>query len=176
MGHDTRTAQTRRPWSRAGARAASRPGFSLPELMLVLCVAAMAMGYATPKLRRAQQLLTMRAAKNDLASSVASARAAAVQKGRPGRLTIKGSRMTVSVDTNAARNRMTLIERDLKLTYRVTIQTRNPADSVIPFDSRGFARTASGGTAVYVLSAPGGLVDSVCVSLLGLASKKGCIK
>jgi hypothetical protein len=49
------------------------------------------------------------------------------------------------------------------------------SDVTIPFDSRGFASTASGGTVIIRVT---GTVrtDSRCVSRYGLVQKNGCLK
>lgn len=146
--------------------------------MLVIVIAGLLAGIAMPRLRRVSQQMALRGAKNELATSIAVTRGAAVQKGRASRLLVRGSVLTVTVDTTSAAGvpPMTVLSRSLKTDYKVSVLARNPADTLLPFGSRGYARTQSGGTAVYFLTGPGGLTDSVCVSLFGLVSKRGCIQ
>ena len=163
----------------AGRGRAPRRGFTLLELVLVLVIIGVTTGFAIPRLRSVSDRMTLSGAKSDLASAVAMTRAAAIQKGREGRLVVRSNRVIVVVDTarvGGTALSMTLLDHNLKSRRAVLVVPRAVSDTMLPFNSRGYARTRSGGTAVYALEGPGGLRDSVCVSSFGVVSKQGCIQ
>lgn len=143
--------------------------------MVVFVFAAIMMAMAAPKLRDVRDRSNLRAAKDQVASMVAAARASAIQKGRTARVSIKADTFKVLVDTNATPLRMTVVApRPIKTIFSLTsVASANAADTVITFDSRGLGSTGSGLTARFRFTGPAG-TDSVCVSRYGLIMKKGC--
>jgi hypothetical protein len=124
----------------------------------------------------------MMSAKAQVASSIATARAAAIQKGRQARFIVRGDRLNVEVSADTASSiggssatgtMIILSNIPLDDRYDVSIVPRAALDSVIRFDARGFGTTGSGGMARFILTG-GSRTDSVCVSSLGLIMKRGC--
>lgn len=156
-------------------------GFTLIEMMVVVAIIGITVAFAAPKIGSFRASSQMRSAKAQLASSVATARAASMQKGRPSTFKVTNNHLTVTVisDTShtvstTATSVLTLLSNvPLDDRFGVTLTVRTPADSVITFDARGFGTTGSSNRAVYVLTG-NGISDSLCVSSRGLIMKNGC--
>jgi prepilin-type N-terminal cleavage/methylation domain-containing protein len=154
----------------------TRRGFSLPELMVVISIIGILTLMAMPKIRSFRSGNNLRSAKAQVASSLATARAAAIQKGRDARFIVQGNNLAVAVDTGSAsgfQGYVVLSNVPLADRYSASITLTNAADSVVSYDSRGFGSTGSGVQAKYILRVQN-FVDSVCVSQLGLINKRGC--
>ena len=159
-----------------------RPGFTMVELMMVIAILGLLTMIAIPRIRNYRMSNNMMSAKAQVASSIATARAAAIQKGRTARFIVRGARLNVEVSADTASSiggsiatgtMIILSNIPLDDRYDVTITPRAAADSVIRFDARGFGTTGSNGRAIFLISG-GGRTDSVCVSSLGLIMKRGC--
>jgi prepilin-type N-terminal cleavage/methylation domain-containing protein len=151
-----------------------RTGFTVIEILIVLAVAAVIAVMAIPKLGAIRNRNDMRAAKEQVAIAMSTARAAAIQKGRQSQLHMSGNQVSVTVDTNSTGLRQLVLRPiDLNSRFQVTVTVRAALDSVLAFDGRGFASTSSGGTARYVLTR-NTMKDSVCVSRFGVIMKVGC--
>ena len=149
-------------------------GFTVIEMLLVFAIVSIVMAFSIPRLGVVRDRANMRSAKEQIAIAMSTARASAIQKGRSARLHVAGDVMEVTVDTNSVGVRMTVIRPfDLNVRYGTAVTVRNAADSVLRFDARGFAGTASGATARYVIT-KGSMTDSVCVSRFGVIMKEGC--
>ena len=154
----------------------TRRGFSLPELLVVISIMGILTLIAMPKIRSFRSGNNLRSAKAQVASSLSTARAAAIQKSRQAVFVVRGNNLAVVVDTsNAAGIQAMVVLSSVPLDdrYSATIAVRSAADSMVTYDSRGFGATGSGSRAVFVLTVQG-LRDSVCVSQLGLINKTGC--
>ena len=155
----------------------SRAGFSMVELLVVISIMGILVMFAVPKIRTFRAGNNLRSAKAQVASSLATARAAAIQKGRQAVFAVRGNNLAVVVDTSATSGIQALVVLSsvpIDDRYGATISLTLPADSNVTYDSRGFGATGSGATAKYVLRVSG-MTDSVCVSPLGLINKKGCL-
>jgi prepilin-type N-terminal cleavage/methylation domain-containing protein len=155
----------------------SRAGFSLVELLVVIAIMGILVTFAVPKVRTFRSGNNLRSAKAQVASSLATARAAAIQKGRQAVFAVRGNNLAVVVDTSATLGIQSLVVLSsvpIDDRYGATITLTQAADSNVTYDSRGFGSTGSGSTAKYVLRVSE-MVDSVCVSPLGLINKKGCL-
>jgi len=150
-----------------------RKGFSFTELLVVMAFMALLYAIAAPKIGRMKTGANLRSAKDQLAASIATARAAAVQKGRQSRFLVQGNAIRVEVDTSAVGNMAVIKLIQLDSLYRATVTVRQPADTILAYDPRGYGRANSGGTAIYVLTV-GDYSDSVCVGQLGALMKRGC--
>lgn len=155
----------------------TRSGFSMVELLVVIAIMGILVTFAVPKIRTFRSGNNLRSAKAQVASSLATARAAAIQKGRAARFIVRGNNLAVAVDTSGTFGLQELIVLSnvpIDDRYGATITVRTAADSTVSYDSRGFGATGSGSRAIYVLRVQS-LADSVCVSPLGLINKQGCL-
>ena len=157
--------------SRSFAR--TRSGFTITELLVVFAFMGLMFAIAGPKIGRMKTSANLRSAKDQLAASIATARAAAVQKGRQSRFLVQGNWIRVEVDTSAVGNMAVIRLIQLDTLYGARVTVRAPVDTIRAYDPRGYGRTNSSGTAVYVLTV-GGYSDSVCVTQLGALMKRGC--
>ena len=156
-----------------------RAGFTMVELVIALTVGGLLMAFATPKLRSIRDRNNLRAAKNQLSAMLSTARASAIQKGRAARFHVAVDSVYVTVDTTAATGAPALTvvaKRRLKTEFNATLKVRTAADTVVPFDARGFASTRSQQTAIYVVTVPGAGSDSLCVTRYGLIAKRECLQ
>lgn len=158
---------------RSSFRPRNRAGFSFPELLIVMALMALLYAMSAPKIGALKTGASLRSAKDQLAASVATARAAAVQKGRQSRFIVNGNWIRVEVDTSATGNMAVIKMIQLDSLYRARVTVRQNVDTILAYDPRGYGRVNSGGTAIYVLTV-GNQSDSVCVSQLGALLKRGC--
>ena len=155
----------------------SRSGFSMVELLVVIAIMGILVTFAVPKIRTFRSGNNLRSAKAQVASSLATARAAAIQKGRDARFIVRGNNLAVAVDTSGAfglQELVVLSNVPIDDRYGAAITLRTASDTMVTYDSRGFGSTGSGYRAVYVIRVQS-MVDSVCVSPLGLINKQGCL-
>src|SRR5215210_1104491 len=138
---------------RSSAR--TRSGFTVTELLVVFALMGLMFAIAGPKLGRMKTGANLRSAKDQLAASVATARAAAVQKGRQSRFLVQKNWIRVEVDTSAVGNMAVIKQIQLDSLYRATVTVRAPVDTILAYDPRGYGRTRSGGTAIYVMTVGG---------------------
>ena len=150
-----------------------RSGFSITELLVVFALMGVMFAIAGPKISQMKHGANLRSAKDQLGASVATARAAAVQKGRQSRFLVQGNSIRVEVDTSAVGNMAVIKLIQLDSLYGARVTVRSPVDTILAYDARGYGRTLSSGTAVYVLTVAG-RSDSVCVTQLGALMKRGC--
>ena len=147
----------------------TRQGFTMVEMLMVMIIMALVLAFAMPKFNSLRNSGRVGAAKVQLSTGLTTARAAAIQNGRPARWSITGDVITVAAQ-NAAGNYENLRPPfDYNREYAVTL--RSTVGEIV-FDGRGMA-TGLGGTAkVYVV---GTTTDSICVTALGVVMRNGCI-
>ena len=151
---------------------ARRKGFSLIEMAIVVSIIGIIVAIGAPRMRSVRDRSNLRAARDQLASALATARAAAVQKGTTARfLSYKDTIRVVLPSTG----QVILQPRSLFYLYNATVVRATAGDTAINYDTRGFATVANGSRAIYRVTV-NGLTDSVCVSKLGIVDKRGCAK
>ena len=152
----------------------ARRGFTMIELLIVCVIVGVLAAMATPAMGGLKDRYAVQSAKQQLAASLATARAAAVQKSRIARFRANGGRIGAVVLTTSADSQYVVPERDLATEFGVALALRTPADSVVTFGSRGLrTEPRVAGTQTYVVSR-GASSDSVCVGMLGQLLLRGC--
>ena len=146
----------------------SQRGFSTVELLIVIVLLGIVAAMVAPRLGTMGGSLAVRAARQEVAAALATARAAAIQNGRPVSFVKSGN--TVGVFMDSAGTTVSLgTARDLGALHGVEVAaTRN----LIRFDGRGLA-TGLNAVETIVLSR-GDERDSVCVLRLGKVSTRSC--
>jgi prepilin-type N-terminal cleavage/methylation domain-containing protein len=153
----------------------TRRGFTLIELIIVCVIVGGLTLMSIPRVNAMREGNNIRAAKQQLAAAIATARAAAVQKGRPARFRVAGNVISALVDTSATDSLYVVRPTDLGRQFSVTIELGTPAqDSLVRFEARGFASprlSTSGGR--YVIRGPT-KADTICIGVLGQLMTRGC--
>jgi type II secretory pathway pseudopilin PulG len=148
------------------------------ELLLTIAVAGIMVAIAGPKARAFREGASVRSARQELATAIEAARAAAIQRSRPARVRIRTDSLLVTVDTGApggpATGRYTVLgPLRLDSAFSVTVAPALEGDSIISYDARGLANPRIGHVARFIVTR-NDRKDSVCVSNLGMILPRGC--
>lgn len=147
----------------------SRIGFSLIEMLMVVVIMGLVLAFALPKFNSLRNSGRVGSAKVQLSSSITIARAAAIQNGRRARWSLSGNTVTISAQNGAGTYVNVGSPADYNKTYNVELSA---TPSTIDFDSRGMATGLTQSAKLYVR---GTTTDSVCVTVLGVVLRKGCL-
>jgi prepilin-type N-terminal cleavage/methylation domain-containing protein len=148
-----------------------RSGFTLIEMLTVVAMMAIIVAVSVPRVRSVRDRSNLRAARDEVATGLAVARSAAVQKGTTATFIVRHDTVRVALANGLGQSIMPA--RPLDVLYGVQVRP-DVADTAITFDSRGFVPDRS--QKVKYLLNLGTLKDSVCVSRLGIVTKTGCVK
>ena len=145
-----------------------RSGFTLIEVLMVVVIAGLLIAMGVPKFTQLRESGRLKAAKTNMISTLTTARAAAIQNGRPARW-IRINNQIIVQSTNNAGNFTTFMNPvDFEQKYKVTL---NSTTTIVNFDARGFANGANN-FKVYIR---GVTVDSVCMTNAGAVLLRGCL-
>lgn len=147
--------------------------------MLVTFVMGVVMMFAVTPLMRARDGQAVRAATQQISATVSAARAAALQRGRTGRFTVRGDTVIALVDTAGpgmpvSGTFVVLAPHPLDTEFGVHVTLRYAADTVIAYDARGLANPRLSGRIARLIVTKGLRRDSVCFSTLGQVLRRGC--
>jgi prepilin-type N-terminal cleavage/methylation domain-containing protein len=149
----------------------SRRGYTLTEMLIVVGVVGLLTLFALPKFSRLVERNQLTAAREELASAIATARAAAVQKGRTATLFLSGNQMWVTVVTSNAGATSTVVPvKSFGSLYNVSVTATNPS---ITFDMRGFVSPRLSSTGIFRIVG-GSKRDSVCITTAGQIMPRSC--
>jgi prepilin-type N-terminal cleavage/methylation domain-containing protein len=144
-------------------RSSSRRGFTLPEILIVIVMISVLALVAIPRFATANAKRHMESARMRVAASIATARAAAIQKGEKVQFKIASNRVTVKASSDA-----TNLVSPVPLDTLYSVNT-NGTDYTIDFSSRGFATL--GARTVITLKRSGVPDDSVVVTKTGMVQR-----
>ena len=145
-------------------------GYTLTEMLIVIVIVGSLALFTLPRFTGLNEASKLAAARKEVEAAVATARAAAIQKGRESQFSIAGNLMLVSVDTNALGKRDTIVDlKPLNTLYKVTVSSSTPS---VTFDPRGWANAASY-PVKFVLTSTS-RKDSVCFTKTGQLLPRGC--
>ena len=139
-----------------------RPGFTLPEMLIVIVMISVLALVAIPRFSSANGKRHMESARLRIAAALVTARQAAIQKGETVRFAITSNRVTV-----VASGVNLISPVPLDTLYKVTVD--NGGNSTIDFTSRGFATLAD--VRKVQLVRTGGGRDSVVVTKTGMVQR-----
>ena len=145
-----------------------RSGFTLLEVMMVMVMAALIIAMAVPKFGQLRESGRMKAARTQMISTLSTARAAAIQNGRPARWIRIGDQVIVQTTNNAGNFTTFMKPVDFNTAYKVSL---NSTSSLVNYDARGFA-TGANNFRVYIR---GATVDSICITNAGAVLLRGCL-
>ena len=147
----------------------SRSGFTMLEMLTVMMIMGIVLAFGIPKFNSLRNSGRVGSAKVQMGTSLTTARAAAIQNGRPSRWTVVGNTITVQAQ-NAAGNWVNVgTPVDYYTQYNVSLSA---SPSTIEFDGRGLASGLTGTAKLYVR---GITTDSICVTILGVVLRNGCL-
>lgn len=127
-----------------------------------------------PKITELKARTALRASHETLESAFATARAAAMQKGKRSTLTLAGNTVGVTV-LSGLTNTATQVMQPLLMssTFGTTLSAIGTAPTTIAFDARGLVTPVSATIAKYQISL-GSYSDTLCVSGAGVVLRRGC--
>jgi len=148
-----------------------RKGFTLTEMMIVVVIVGGLTLFALPRFTGLHERSRLASARQEIEAAIATARAAAIQKGRTSQVHMGGNKVWVTVTSSETGTQTTVIPAiPLDSVYGVTMSA--PYTS-ITFDVRGFASPRLPGGGVFQLVGPTRR-DSVCVTSSGQLMPRGC--
>jgi len=139
--------------------------------MVVLVIAGITMAIAMPKFAGMRDRMSVRSAKQQFSSYLATARAAAIRQSQSGQFHANSNSIWSNVNQPDGTN--INVSRGVSLMnargVAVTLGGSAPNQDSIVFDSRGMSTNiATGRTYVFTRN---GVKDSICVSRLGLIAR-----
>jgi Tfp pilus assembly protein FimT len=134
-----------------------------------MMIMGIVLAFALPKFNSLRNSGRVGAAKVQLSTSLTTARAAAIQNGRPARWNLNGNTVTLSARDAAGAYQNLRPPFDYNAEYNVTLRSTS---NDINFDGRGLATGLAGTVKVYVV---GTTTDSICVTVLGVVLRQGCL-
>jgi len=149
----------------------ARKGYTFTEMLIVFVIMALITAFSLPKFAVLQDRSRLTAARQELEAAIATARSAAIQKGRTARVRFVGNKISVLVTTSSSGTTTTLIpSMPLDSVYGVTLSS---SDTAIVYDMRGFASPRLGATGMFKLIGKSRR-DSVCVTTAGQIMPRAC--
>lgn len=140
-------------------------------MLIVVSVVGLLTLFALPKFSGLVERNQLTAARDELSAAIATARAAAVQKGRTATLFLSGNQMWVTVVTSNAGTTTTVVPvKSFSSLYNVSVTASAPS---ITFDMRGFASPRLPSTGKFVISGAS-KKDSVCITTAGQIMPRNC--
>lgn len=150
------------------AMKARRFGFSIIELLFVLIIVGVVTVIAAPGGRKIMERNAMRNAKQEIAATLAVARATAIHNGRPVRFIRNGNQVHSRIESGAQLKAIGAIV-DVMADHKVQLVTSR---DTLRFDARGMA-TGMPGSHQSIHLRRGQLLDSVCVTRFGRIVAEG---
>jgi Tfp pilus assembly protein FimT len=127
--------------------------------------------FALPKFSGLVERNRLSAAREEIAAAIATARAAAVQKGRTATIRISGNKMWVDVVTSSAGTTTTVVPlKSFSSLYNVSVAA---TDTSITYDMRGFATPRLSSTGIFRIVGSSRR-DSVCITTAGQIMPRSC--
>ena len=149
----------------------SQRGYTLTEMLIVVSIVGLLTLFSVPKFSGLVERNKLTAAREELSSAIATARAAAIQKGRTATLFLSGNTMWVTVVTTNAGATTTIVPvKNFTSLYNVSVTTTAPS---VTFDMRGFANPRLATTGKFVISGAS-KKDSVCITTAGQIMPRSC--
>lgn len=146
-----------------------RHGFTLIEMLMVVVIIGVVLAFSLPKFNSLRNSGKMGSAKVHLMSSITTARAAAIQHGRPSLWALNGNTVSVAVQNAAGGYGAVGAAAKFDSLYNVTLRA---SQTIIVFDARGIASNMGATNKIWLSSAT---TDSVCITRLGVVLRNGCL-
>jgi len=152
-----------------------RRGYTLTEMLIVVGVVGLLTLFSLPKFSKLAERNRLSAARDELATAIATARAAAVQKGRTATLFLSGNKMWVTVVTSDAGTTSTVVPvKSFGTLYNVSVAAQTPSGlTSVTFDGRGFASPRLSATGKFLITGTS-KKGSLCITTAGQLMPKSC--
>ena len=151
----------------------SHRGYTLTEMLIVVSIVGLLTLFAVPKFSGLVERNKLTAAREELSSAIATARAAAIQKGRTATLFLSGNQMWVTVVTSSAGATTTIVPVKSFSLYNVSVAPTDPAITSVTFDLRGYATPRLSATGIFRITGTS-KKDSVCITTAGQIMPRSC--
>jgi Tfp pilus assembly protein FimT len=149
-----------------------RAGISTAELIIVVAIVTIVMAIGIPRFTQQTTGSDVRGARDQVAAYLATARAAAIQRGKDARFTLKAD--TIAVERLEAGVWINVRQpRSLGKAYSVTVASNPSGLTQITYNSRGTAKALAATQRIVVTKST--KKDSVCVTRFGMIQRKGCL-
>jgi Tfp pilus assembly protein FimT len=144
-------------------------------MLIVVGVVGLLTLFSLPKFSKLAERNRLSAARDELATAIATARAAAVQKGRTATLFLSGNKMWVTVVTSDAGTTSTVVPvKSFGTLYNVSVAAQTPSGlTSVTFDGRGFASPRLSATGKFLITGTS-KKDSLCITTAGQLMPKSC--
>lgn len=150
-----------------------RAGISTAELIIVVAIMTIVMAIGIPRFTQQTNGTDVRAARDQVAAYLATARAAAIQRGKDARFTLKADTIAVERDQGGGVWVNVRQPRSLGRAYSVTVASNPSGLTQITYNSRGTAKALAATQRIVVTKST--KKDSVCVTRFGMIQRKGCL-
>ena len=146
------------------------------ELMIVVTITSMLALVAAPRFTTLMHRSALSSSRQQIEAMIATARAAAIQKGRPATFWVSGQRMGVTAvinDAGATTNLIAPIRLD-SVHKGMTLTLAGSTDTAIVFSARGYASPRLTVPGIIYRLQVGTRRDSTCVSTVGHILGQAC--
>jgi type IV fimbrial biogenesis protein FimT len=148
----------------------TRRGYTLTEMIIVVGVVGLLTIISLPRFSGLVERNRLSAAREELTAAIATARAAAVQKGRTATLFVSGNQMWVTVVNSGSGTTTVVPVKSFSSLYNVSVAATEPS---ITFDMRGFLTPRLASTGVFRIVGASRR-DSVCITSAGQIMPRSC--
>jgi Tfp pilus assembly protein FimT len=150
-----------------------RTGYTTIEMIMVVVVTGILFAITLPRFSTVKYGSTLRAGRQQLASVMASARAAALLKGKSAVLVTGSNVATVWAQTGLAGNWVRVAGPVRFDDSGLTLTPLGNAPASLVYDARGLLSPVPSEILKYELAMPG-YADTLCLSRSGVIMQKGC--
>lgn len=156
------------------ARRKTRAGISLAEVLVVTSIVGVLYMVVGPRIADVRSRASLRAARQELVSAFASARASAMQKGKPSTLTLTATTATVSVLSGLAGNAVQVYSVGFDKQLNSSLSGLSGAPMTVSYDAHGLLTGVPANSVQKYRLLSGTAADTLCVSAAGVILSRTC--
>lgn len=157
------------------ARRLTRSGISLAEVLIVISILGTLYLVVSPRIADVRAAASLRGSRQELTSAFASARAAALQKGKTSTLILSSTGATVTVQSGLTATDVQMYSIRVNRDLNTSIASVSGSPMTLQYDARGIITPLVAGGQPYKYRLLSGTVaDTVCISPSGVILPKSC--